>query len=608
MKTMDLHIENVGGIDESDLEFESGTTLITGRNASNKTSLLRALLFAFGEDEVPIRTGADLARVEMSLGDVTVERTATSQGRGYSVSGEPFVDDSEEKQLFSRFAGLLETNPLRTAVQTNTGFEDLLKEPMNIDSLEAKRADKLAQKRDLQSRLDELSGVDEELASVESDLETRRQELEELEEELETLYEELPEEEDEDLEKLRQQRTELVSERERLTAQIDDTEAAIERVNSTMAEVEEQLNGIDADRDTQQLRNRRAEIQEELEDIEERIDTLQSALTANRAMLETDMRDLFEYESGIEEDKYECWACGKQAQESAFESVVERIGELISDEKARKKEYRPEIEEIESELESAEKAKRERSRLEERIQSLRSKQQSRTDSLEKKREQLAEVEEKLARLDEEIREEKENRADDQSEVSQRIEETRVDAEAKRREIQRLESRTSELRERQEERTRVRDELETLNEEIQELTNRIENLETDLRTTFNDAMEELLDVLDFESVERVWLSGDFEIVVAREVDGTVGEDSVENLAESERGMIGLVLGLAGYLAYDVEEVAPVLILDSLGEFDAERTNRLIDYFSEHTEYLFAAVHPEQVEEGSDRQERLTVSQR
>lgn len=608
MNTMDLHIENIGGIDETDLEFENGTTLITGRNASNKTSLLRALLFAFGEDEVPIRTGADRARVEMSLGDRSVERTATAQGRGISVSGSPFIDDPEQKQLFSRFAGLLETNPLRTAVQTNTAFEELLKEPMNIDSLEAERADKLARKRDLQSRLDDLSGVDEELASVENDLETRRQELNDLEAELDSLYDDLPEEENDDLENLRQRRTELVSERERLTAQIDDTEAAIERVDSTIADVEEQLNGIDTDRDTQSLRNRRAEIRDELEDIERRIDTLQSALTANRAMLETDMRDLFEYESGIDEDTYECWACGKQAPESAFESVVDRIGELISEEKARKKEYRPELEEIEEELESAEKARRERSRLEERIQSLRSKQESRADSLEEKREQLADVEEKLAALDDEIREEKEDRADDQSEVSQRIEEARVDVETKRREIQRLESRISELRDRQDERTGVRDELETINDEIQELTNRIENLETDLRTTFNDAMEELLDVLDFESVERMWLSGDFEIVVAREVDGTVREDSVENLAESERGMIGLVLGLAGYLAYDVEEVAPVLVLDSLGEFDAERTNRLVDYFSEHTEYLFAAVHPEQVEEEGAQQNRLTVSQR
>jgi len=39
------------------------------------------------------------------------------------------------------------------------------------------------------------------------------------------------------------------------------------------------------------------------------------------------------------------------------------------------------------------------------------------------------------------------------------------------------------------------------------------------------------------------------------------------------MIGLVLALAGFVTYDVGDVTPVLALDSLGAFDAERTRRL-----------------------------------
>lgn len=607
MNTMKLRIENIGGIDESEITFESGTTLITGKNASNKTSLLHALLFALGNEDVPIRTGADRATVEMSLGEEHIKRTATPQGSGVAVTGRPFVEDPEEKQLFSRFAGLLETNPLRTAVQTNTAFEDLLKEPMNIDNLEAERADKLARKRELQSRLEELTGVDDELHAAESDLEAKREELERVESELDDLYQELPEEDD-DLEELRQRRMELVTEREQLAAQIDDTEAAIKRVGSTIDELKEELSGFKDSYDTQSLRNRREEIRDELDDIEDRIETLQSALTANRAMLETDMRDVFEYESGIDEDRYECWACGQQASASTFESMVDRLGKIVRDEKERKQEYEPELAEIESEIEAAEKARRERSRLEDRIQSLRSKQESRSDSLEEKQEQLAEINDELAALDEDLQEEEDERADDKSEVSQQIEQTRVKIETKRRDVQRLESRISKLHDQQEEQTQLREELSDIDNKIRELTNRIENLETDLRTTFNDAMEELIDVLDFDSIERMWLDGEFRLVVAREVDGTVREDSVENLAESERGMIGLVLGLAGYLAYDVAEVAPVLVLDSLGAFDAERTNRLIEYFGSHTEYLFAAVHPEQVEENMATKKHVAVGQR
>jgi hypothetical protein len=68
------------------------------------------------------------------------------------------------------------------------------------------------------------------------------------------------------------------------------------------------------------------------------------------------------------------------------------------------------------------------------------------------------------------------------------------------------------------------------------------------------------------------------------------------------MIGLVLGLAGYLAYDTHDIAPVLVLDSLGAFDSERTERLVDYFADRTDVLLAAVHPATT--GADGYDRVT----
>ena len=94
---------------------------------------------------------------------------------------------------------------------------------------------------------------------------------------------------------------------------------------------------------------------------------------------------------------------------------------------------------------------------------------------------------------------------------------------------------------------------------------------------------------------MWLDGDFELVIAREVDGSVREDSLAHLAESEREMIGLVLGLAGFLAYDVDEITPLLVIDSLSAFDADRAGRLLSYFAAETELLLAAVHPTMAEQ-------------
>jgi hypothetical protein len=53
----------------------------------------------------------------------------------------------------------------------------------------------------------------------------------------------------------------------------------------------------------------------------------------------------------------------------------------------------------------------------------------------------------------------------------------------------------------------------------------------------------------------------------------------------------VLGLAGFVTFDVDEVTPVLVLDSLGAFDAERTRHLVEYFADETDYLVASAHPE-----------------
>ncbi len=117
------------------------------------------------------------------------------------------------------------------------------------------------------------------------------------------------------------------------------------------------------------------------------------------------------------------------------------------------------------------------------------------------------------------------------------------------------------------------------------------------------MDDLLSALNFERLERLWLDGNFELVIAREAEGSIRTDTIEHLAESERETIGLVLGLAGFVTYDVSEVSPVLALDSLGAFDGKRTERLINYFADRADVLLAAVHPTAIE--GESYEQITL---
>jgi len=45
-EAIQLTVENIGGIDHTDATFNPGVTILAGRNATNRTSLLQALMAA----------------------------------------------------------------------------------------------------------------------------------------------------------------------------------------------------------------------------------------------------------------------------------------------------------------------------------------------------------------------------------------------------------------------------------------------------------------------------------------------------------------------------------------------------------------------------------
>ena len=88
---------------------------------------------------------------------------------------------------------------------------------------------------------------------------------------------------------------------------------------------------------------------------------------------------------------------------------------------------------------------------------------------------------------------------------------------------------------------------------------------------------------------------FELHIVRVGEsGSVYEDSVDHLSESEREVTGLIFALAGYLVHDVHEEVPFIILDSLEAIDSNRIARLIGYFRQYADYLVTALLPEDAE--------------
>lgn len=101
-----------------------------------------------------------------------------------------------------------------------------------------------------------------------------------------------------------------------------------------------------------------------------------------------------------------------------------------------------------------------------------------------------------------------------------IEDVRVTLQMVQNDIDRLEDQREDLERQVEKREELEDDIEALQSKITELTERIENTEHEIRISFNETMDDLVAFLGFERIQRTWLDGNFELVIAREVDGSV----------------------------------------------------------------------------------------
>ena len=54
-KSVKLQASNIGGISQADVSLSLGATILTGRNAINRTSFLRATIAALGSESTSLK-------------------------------------------------------------------------------------------------------------------------------------------------------------------------------------------------------------------------------------------------------------------------------------------------------------------------------------------------------------------------------------------------------------------------------------------------------------------------------------------------------------------------------------------------------------------------
>jgi len=637
-KAAHFEMRNVGGIDGSTVELRPGVTVLTGRNATNRTSFLHAIMAAMGSDDVTLKGDADEGHVELDLGDETYTRTLERTNGSVTATGKPYLENARIADLF---AFLLESNEARRAVARGADLHELIMRPVDTDAIEAEIR-QLEQERDrldeeleeLEGLKDELPGLEERRQSLEADIEDKRTELETKEDEIEAQDADVEETRDEKqelesrLDDLRDRRSELDSVR----SDIDIQQESIESLTAERRELETEREELpdapmgevnDLDAEISRLRERKQTLEREVSD-------LQDVIQFNEGMLEGDsaLGDALRAESAdgavtdqlVADEAVTCWTCGSEVDEDRIETTLNQLRSVRTDKLDT-------VRTIDDDLDDLRSEQREREQQQQRRDSVERKLETTVDELEQRQETLADLREKRDQLGEAI-EDLEAEVDSlESEDFSEVLDLHKEANQLEFELGRLESdledvtdRITAIEDRLAEVDRLRDERQTVTEELTDLRTRIDQIEAEAVEEFNEHMDSVLDILDYANLERVWIERVerriregrrkvdrtvFELHVVRATaSGATYEDTVDHLSESEREVTGLVFALAGYLVHDLHETVPFVLLDSLEAIDPERIAALVDYIREYARFLVVALLPEDAQALDDEYARVT----
>lgn len=88
-KPFEVSVENIGGIDDTTVELGPGISVLTGRNATNRTSFLRSVMAALGSDNVALKGDADEGSVELTTDSEQFVRTLSRRQGTVVFDGNP---------------------------------------------------------------------------------------------------------------------------------------------------------------------------------------------------------------------------------------------------------------------------------------------------------------------------------------------------------------------------------------------------------------------------------------------------------------------------------------------------------------------------------------
>ncbi|QLG29935.1 AAA family ATPase (plasmid) [Halorarum halophilum] len=628
---------NIGGISETEVVFEPGVTILAGRNATNRTSLLQAIMLGLGSDRASLKGDADEGEVELRVDGEQYTRTLTRRNGGVALGGDPYLDDPEVADLF---AFLLEGNEARRAVAWGEDLRELIMRPIDTGAIRAEIDHLETERRDLDERLDSLEEVERRLPELESrrtnleaDIEEKRQELESAESEVESLDESVKEsrEERDELEAKLDELRETRSELDRLRRRIETEEGSIESLTEEQSEVESELDSMpeETDADTGEIEREIDRLRERKRTLDGVVGELQNVVQFNEEILEGDRSDvrsaLNVADDGavtdrLVEDQTVCWTCGSEVQKEQIESTQDRLREFRKSKLESIRTTEDRLSELRGDLQSAKSQRERRADLDSRLDRIDDELDSRRSRRDELRSERKSVSEELETLEAEVDELENEEFSDTLDKHKEANEIEFEIGRLENDLNEVVDEIEELESKLDEREELEAEREEVKEALVDSRTRIEQIETQAVEEFNTHIETVLDILEYGNLDRVWIErverqvregrrkvdrSVFELHIVRTNEsGTTYEDTIDHLSESEREVTGLVFALAGYLVHEVYQTLPFIVLDSLEAIDSERIAKLVEYFSDYAAYSVVALLPEDEQALDDAYRRVS----
>lgn len=625
-----VRIENLGGITSTEITIPSGISLLVGQNASNRSSFLRSIAAGLGGEAsaARLKSDADSGNVKLRVANDSYGREYKSNLSSIQKHGSPYTD---ELDIVDNFVALFTDLPARRAVERGDDLREILMQPVDTSDIQSRITDLKQERSQLdqtiqqaESREQELPQLEEKRSNLETELSSVKGEIAELESVVENV----------------DQREDSSSETERLRSELESLRTELSNTERQADEIKQQLEFRRTERE--ELIEERDELEEDIEEfgnfeaietevsnlateieqqndlrgkLEQTIEDLQSVIQVNKNFLDGDMDliDMTDEQSVTdaldpESQRVECWACGTDVKRATFNERIEALREMVAQQRSTITEIDDRISNLEDRQKTLKKKSDEYNEKIRRIDELGNRIQKHTEKIEQLEADYERQQSEVDRLEKEIADvetEIEQADTDNDEGSDEFIETHKELTKLERKRGRLENQLEEtvseietIEALNEDRVDAETRREEVAEELEELRSRIERLEVELIQTLNSIMEDLIKQLQYDNIERVWLErkisdgttvSSFELHIIREAeDGSVYEDTVDTLSESEREIIGIVVGLSGYLVHHIDRTVPFLLLDSVEMIDGDRLAALLEYIEMKTEVEFLMV--------------------